>query len=238
MDEEHLSPHKNKNLLTYGAIAAGGVVILLVMMKKGAAGSATTDTSGGGANTTQPVIISGGGGSTGADPTTTAALTQLAANQQTLSDGLAQGFAGLANNEATANTSLAQGITAGFASVASLFANQAQAAAPVMTPGPVTTSSPTTPAAAVHTIFGATVDVQSAESVFGTGSGYNYVDTSNMTNAQTRSALQAAGSTALIVGGTGAGGGVDATEAQGLGITRVAGQDRTATLAAIRNVNF
>ena len=209
-DEIDLKP--KKNLLTYGAIAAGGLVILLVLMKKG--GAAASDTSGGGANTSQPIIIPAGGGSSGPDATTSATLTQLGANQQ----------------------DLASGIAAGFASIGNLLASRESS--PEAIPGPVTTPNPTPPASAVHTFFGATVDVQSARDRFGLGSNMKYVDTSNMSYAQTRSALQKAGSMGLIVGGDKAGGGVDATEAAGLGVTRVFGIDRQGTLEALRNVNF
>ena len=234
-DEINLKP--KKNLLTYGAIAAGGLVILLVLMKKG--GAAAADTSGGGANTSQPIIIPAGGGSSGPDATTTAALQQLGQNQQDLASGITAGFAGLSADNAdntASNTSLAEGIAAGFSGVSNMLASRT--APPQAIPGPVTTSPPPPPASAVHTFFGATVDVQSARDRFGLGSNMKYVDTSNMSYAQTRSALQKAGGMGLIVGGDKAGGGVDATEAAGLGVTRVFGQDRQGTLEALRNVNF
>ena len=212
MAEEDLSlKPKNKNLLTYGAIAAGGVVILLVLSKRGG-GSVASDTSGG-VNTQQPIIIPAGGGSSGPDATTTASLAQLGANQQDLASGLA----------------------AGFENIGYLISSR-DSSEPI--PGPVTTPNPPAPATAVHTFFGATVDVQNARDTFGLGSNMAYVDTSNLSYAQTREALQKAGGMGLIVGGAGAEGGVDATEAAGLGITRVFGADRQKTLEAIRNVNF
>ena len=214
MAEEDLSlKPKNKNLLTYGAIAAGGVVILLVLSKRGG-GSVGADASGGGVNTQQPIIIPAGGGSSGPDATTTAALTQLGANQQ----------------------DLASGISAGFENIGNLIFSRT--AAPESIPGPLTIPNPPAPEAAVHTIFGASVDISNAMSRFAGATNVKYQDTSSWSEAQTRAALSAAGPNAMIVGGYGAVGGVSQAAGQGLGITRVAGADRYETLAELQKVTF
>lgn len=286
---------KKSHLLVYGGIAVGGLVVLLVLVKRGAASSASTDTNGG-VNTSQPTIIpAGGDSSSGPDPTTTAALTQIAQNQQTLSDSLTQGLATINQNEtanaqalangmsqgfqtlsaqeaqnakdAAANTqalangmtqglaslsnqesqqyqatqqSISQGIQASLTAISQLVASQNASRQATTTPGPSYNMPPTstyTPPTQ-HTIFGATVDIQAARDHFAGNSNINYVDTTNMSASQVRAALQAAGTNGLIVGGEKAGGGVSAEEAQGLGISRVSGQDIQGTRAALQTVQF
>ena len=245
MEGENLIPKKN-HLMTYGALAAGGVVILLVLFKRGGT-AAVTDTSGGGNGTGQPVIISGGGGT---DPSVANALGQMGQNQQTLADQMTTGFQTLADAQAAAttaaataasvaatdattnqtaatvaasaaNATMAQGIAAGFTGVTDLFN-----ARPALQP------------AGMHTFFGASADTSAAREVFGSGSNMVYVDTNGLSSAQIRTQMQAAGTGGMIVGGYNAGGGVDNITAQGLGIVRVAGIDRPATLAALRNVSL
>lgn len=215
---EGVKPSK-KNLLTYGAIAAGGVVILLVMMNRG--GASEVSGGGGGVNTDQPIIIpAGNGGTSGPDATTIAALSDLASNQQTLSDG----------------------VTSGFNSMWNLIQSQAAAPGPIPT-GP-TSTVPEAPAAAVttlpkiYTVFGAPDDIDSARQRWAHETNVRYTDTSNMSYAETRAALAAAGSYGLIAGGYASGGGVDEAEAFGLGITRIYGNDRQGTLTALQNFNF
>jgi hypothetical protein len=244
MEGENLIPKKN-HLMTYGALAAGGVVILLVLFKRGGT-AAVTDTSGGN-GPGQPVIISGGGGT---DPSVANALGQMGQNQQTLADEMTTGFQTIADAQTAAtdaaataasvaataattnqtaatvaataaNATMAEGIAKGFTGVTDLF-NARPAAQP----------------AGMHTFFGASADTSAAREVFGSGSNMSYVDTTSLSSAQIRTQMQAAGTGAMIVGGYNAGGGVDNNTAQGLGIVRVAGVDRAATLAALRNVSL
>lgn len=202
-----------KNLLTYGAIAAGGVVILLVMMNRGGA-SESVGGGDGGVNTDQPIIIPAGGGTSGPDATTIEALSSLSDNQQALADG----------------------ITSGFTSMWDLLQSQSEAPGPI--PTAPTAIVPDAPESAVYTVFGATADITSARQRWSGESNVNYVDTTNLSNAETREAMAAVGNRGIIAGGVASGGGVDASEAQGLGITRIYGNDRAETLAALQNFNF